>query len=393
MRVDPIFRQQKPDKPVIVIVWHAAVVPEYRKLVSVLPEICSEYYYVLICPVSWREHGSSLSSAGSAEYHQGWCFIPLQTVFRGISKHIYLSINKLLDVLRPVLIDVIEEASSLAVFQIHLWCKKNGIPFLFNTAENIPKKKNIMHRWIEKNIFQSSSGAVIRNPYAESILILRGFTRPVVFIGNGINTEIFYPSAPKGELLAKYRAHHIRIIGFVGKMLPEKGILDLIDVFADLSERKKIQSTALLIIGTGVLEKKINNRLSEFSESIQKSIFCLPHVPNDDLPDYYRMFDLLIMPSRRYPGWEEPFGRVAVEAMACGCPVLGSDSGYIPEIVSNPDLIFKANNMRELSAKIQLLINDTELRKKAADTAPLLASRFSWNDLSVVRINFYKKFI
>ncbi|MDE2815299.1 MAG: glycosyltransferase, partial [Chloroflexota bacterium] len=61
------------------------------------------------------------------------------------------------------------------------------------------------------------------------------------------------------------------------------------------------------------------------------------HVPSSEMPAYYRTMHVCVLPSLTMPNWKEQFGRVLIEAMACGVPVVGSDSGEIPEIVGSDD--------------------------------------------------------
>ena len=63
-------------------------------------------------------------------------------------------------------------------------------------------------------------------------------------------------------------------------------------------------------------------------------------VPSLRMPAFYRELDALVVPSRSQPNWVEQFGRVLIEAMACGVPVIGSDCGEIPNVVDDAGLIF-----------------------------------------------------
>jgi glycosyltransferase involved in cell wall biosynthesis len=80
------------------------------------------------------------------------------------------------------------------------------------------------------------------------------------------------------------------------------------------------------------------------------------------MPTYYHQLDALVLPSRTRPNWKEQFGRVLVEAMACGVPVIGSDSGEIPYVIGDAGLIFPEGQIEILRAHLSRLLADPDLR-------------------------------
>lgn len=108
---------------------------------------------------------------------------------------------------------------------------------------------------------------------------------------------------------------------FVGRLVEEKGILVLLK-----SLKKWNENVQLVIAGTGPLETKIRDE-----ESRTKNFIYLGKVNNNDLPKYYSAADLVIVPSIH----DEGFGRVILESLACGTPVIASNRGAIPEAMDN----------------------------------------------------------
>jgi glycosyltransferase involved in cell wall biosynthesis len=84
-------------------------------------------------------------------------------------------------------------------------------------------------------------------------------------------------------------------------------------------------------------------------------------IASAEMPGWYHSIDALVLPSRTRPNWKEQFGRVLVEAMACGVPVIGSDSGAIPEVVGPAGLIFPEGDGEALAAHLLRLIEDGEV--------------------------------
>jgi glycosyltransferase involved in cell wall biosynthesis len=85
-------------------------------------------------------------------------------------------------------------------------------------------------------------------------------------------------------------------------------------------------------------------------------------VAREELPGFYRGLDALVLPSRTTSSWKEQFGRVLVEAQACGVPVVGSSSGAIPEVIGGAGLVFPEGNAAYLAVALQRLRADAALR-------------------------------
>jgi glycosyltransferase involved in cell wall biosynthesis len=89
-------------------------------------------------------------------------------------------------------------------------------------------------------------------------------------------------------------------------------------------------------------------------------------IPSGQMPAFYRQLDALVVPSRTRPNWKEQFGRVLVESMACGVPVIGSNSGEIPNVIGNAGLIFPEDQVDRLREHLAKLLADEQLRADLA---------------------------
>src|SRR5207237_3927991 len=88
------------------------------------------------------------------------------------------------------------------------------------------------------------------------------------------------------------------------------------------------------------------------------------HIDSLRAPEYMNLFDVLALPSRSTAKWKEQFGRVLVEAMACGTPPVGSSSGEIPNVIVDAGLIFQEGDIAALAASLGSLYYDPELRQR-----------------------------
>ncbi len=164
----------------------------------------------------------------------------------------------------------------------------------------------------------------------------------------GLDTKLFYPRE-------KIENPHIFTIGYVGRIVREKGIDLIFDAAKRLIENN-IQ-IRILICGSGDNEHELQIYAEHLG--LTKYVRWLGAVNHDRVPEILAQLDVLILASRTVEGkWKEQFGHVLVEAMAMGIPVIGSNSGAIPEVIGRPDLIFPENNHLELAQIIEKLIDN-----------------------------------
>jgi len=148
-------------------------------------------------------------------------------------------------------------------------------------------------------------------------------------------------------------------IGYLGRFVKEKGIMDLIQAVYRINNNFN-----LLLIGSGKLRHKIKAEGRRLG--LLEKIKIVDSVSSSQVPSYLNCMDCLVLPSLTTRKWKEQFGRVLTEAMSCEVPVIGSDSGEIPNVIGDSGLIFKEGDIDDLSSKIKLLINSANLGKELA---------------------------
>jgi glycosyltransferase involved in cell wall biosynthesis len=179
-----------------------------------------------------------------------------------------------------------------------------------------------------------------------------------------VDTDIFLPCESRPE------ERDVFVIGYVGRLVPQKGI-DLAisavqrlktDVEAGRWNGKPVQ---LRIIGDGPERRKLEERTRQ--ESLADWVQFVPPMPPVQVAKYLCNLDAIILPSRSTAVWKEQFGRVLVEAMACKIPVVGSDSGAIPEVIGDAGLVFSEDDADGLRLCLQRLIESPALRRELAE--------------------------
>ena len=154
-------------------------------------------------------------------------------------------------------------------------------------------------------------------------------------------------------------------IAFVGRFVEEKGIEDLIKAIQLLPE-----TYVLLLVGAGQEQPVIEDTIRR--EQLESRIRVIPPQPQNRLAGFFQHVDLLVLPSRTDYFWKEQYGRALVEAMASQTLVLGSDSGAIPYVIGDPNLVVKEGDSNELAQKIEEIFakqwhKDTRLLKRNQD--------------------------
>ena len=112
-------------------------------------------------------------------------------------------------------------------------------------------------------------------------------------------------------------------IGYAGRLVQSKGLMDLL-----AAVRRLDAPVELLLIGDGELRAQLDGQPIPGSR-----VRVLNELRHEEMASGYAQLDVLVLPSRTTPTWKEQFGRVVIEALWCGVPVVGSDSGEIPWLI------------------------------------------------------------
>jgi glycosyltransferase involved in cell wall biosynthesis len=264
----------------------------------------------------------------------------------------YPKLSETLRSLKPDVIDVWEEPWGLLSAQICLmrdrWLPETKV--ISETEQNIAKRLPPPFEWFRRLSLQKADFLVGRNTEAIQVARLKGFRGPAAVVGNGVDTDLFSPGeTPREQMAGGERSFRI---GYAGRLVEEKGLDVLCEAVASLPAPRQ-----LILAGEGPLLRK----------SLKLPfVHWAGNVTREELPAFYRGIDVLVLPSRTTSRWKEQFGRVLVEAQACGIPVVGSSSGAIPEVIGDAGLVFPEGNAAYLAVALQRLKADADLRRSLA---------------------------
>jgi glycosyltransferase involved in cell wall biosynthesis len=339
-----------------------------RELAKLSPEIA----VTIIVPKRWRPGGVQNKILETKLCEQGnFRVVPVSNFSQNHQGLLTFGadIIPLLRQFKPNIIQVEQGIKSLAYAQFITLNKLLRIKAknCFFTWWNIPYEMKFPYSWLEGYNLSHTDGFVAGNQEAANIIRDHGYTGPITVLPKlGVDEKLFSP-CPQPELAAQLGIKPDEfIIGYVGRFVSEKGILTLIKALTGL---KKL-SWKLLLLGRGELEAKIIEEMAQ--AGIKDRLILVESVPHDLVPRYINLMNTLVLPSEtNYEfktlsavGWKEQFGHVLIEAMACKVPVIGSDSGEIPNVIGDAGLIFPEKDALALQSCLRALREQPELAKK-----------------------------
>jgi len=189
---------------------------------------------------------------------------------------------------------------------------------------------------------------------ARKVLVERGYpAERIRVIPPAADPDRFF-RRPAPELHARLAPGVEFLVGYVGRLVHEKGIDLLLRALSRLPE-----GFALCLVGSGRDEEA----LRALGEDIAPGqVRWLGRMAPENVAEHLRAFDALVLPSRGIPTWQEQFGRVLVEGMMCGTPVVGSSSGAIPEVIGDAGLVFPEADADALAECLRRLHDDEGMR-------------------------------
>ncbi|MGQ9488679.1 MAG: glycosyltransferase [Armatimonadota bacterium] len=291
--------------------------------------------------------------------------------------HLYYAphLPRLMRQFRPDLVHIDEEVYNFATFHAAMMARRIGAHSVAFCWQNIYRRYPPPFRWFEIALARRLSGVVAGNADALQVLRRKGFSLPMTVIPQyGVDTEVFSPGIPPTP--PPFR------VGYVGRLVPAKGIDTLLE-----SLRHCPDDCELWVAGEGD-----ETRWKALAESlgIANRVHWLGAVPSRHVADFLRHLHVLVLPSRTTPRWKEQFGRVLVEAMACGVPVVGSNSGEIPRVIGDAGVVFPEGDAQHLAQHIVLLKQHpeewTDLSRKARERA---VQQFSMAQVASRYIEFW----
>ncbi len=342
----------------VVMISKALVVGAYQRKAEEIARLGVDL--TVLTPRRWRDRRGTQEA--ERLHTDGYELRTIPVLFNGAYHlHFYPTLVKALRELRPEVVHVDEEPYNLATI-LGVWAARAvGAKPLFFTWQNLLRRYPPPFNWFERIVYRACAVAIAGNAEARAVLVRKGYTGEITVLPQfGVDPDIFRPgaalAAEKADPAEKDDAFHI---GYAGGLLPEKGLDLLLRACAGLEGDWR-----LTLAGSG--EELDALRALASSCGIGDRVSLGVRLPSGEMPDFYRSLDLLALPSRTRPNWKEQFGRVLIEAMACGVPVVGSSSGEIPNVIADAGAVFPEGDICALRAQMQRLMEDRTARNRLA---------------------------
>jgi L-malate glycosyltransferase len=359
----------------ILVASHSYIVDLNREKLRLLAQIEPHIEVTIAVPKRWRPGGVMKDTIETNPIDEGnFRVVPLSN-FSQNNQGLLTFGTDLIDLMRsfrPDVIQVEQGVKSLAYAQMITLNKMLGLKAknVFFTWWNIPYDLKFPLSWLESYNLKNSNGIVVGNQDGFQILRDRHYQGPMEIMPQlGVDETLFKPQQQTELAQQLGIAADEFVVGFVGRFVPEKGLKTLFNALSSLTEKR----WKLLLLGRGPMQEE----LQQLAETLgfRDRLIQVESVPHADVYRYINLMNTLVLPSETTyefktltaSGWKEQFGHVIIEAMACQVPVIGSDSGEIPNVIADGGLVFPEGNVDELRDRLNQLMSDRHLAQEIGD--------------------------
>lgn len=323
----------------------------------------------LIVPAIWKEFGRTIVAEPPPETGFSVHVLPIRLPQAGPMNwylHFYPHLGRLLRQLDPDVIHLWEEPWSVVALQAQMLRRRAAV--VLEVDQNILKRLPPPFESIRKYVLGLTDHVLSRSPDATAVVRARGYAGPVTPIGYGVDVATFTPLANPVEA-GRDRAFRI---GYVGRLIEEKGLDDALEAMA-MSD----SPVTLGIVGEGPYEAKLRERVATLG--LNGRVSFQGWGGPSDVANFLRSLDALVLLTRTTKDVREQFGRVIIEAQACGVPVIGSTCGAIPDVVGDGGWIVPERDPQSLRDLLnQIAVDAALVRAKGLAARSNVQARFTY---------------
>jgi glycosyltransferase involved in cell wall biosynthesis len=329
----------------------------------------------LLTPARWLENGrwtdAEPPQSGDVRLH----VMPVRWVNGGPASwhlHNYPGLRDLMLQVRPQVIHLWQEPWSLVTLQA-VRLRNQLFPnssIVLEVDQNILKRLPPPFEQIRRFVLKNTNYVLGRSADAIKVVEDAGYAGPSGLVGYGVDRSVFHPI--EREAARTKLGFRNFTIGYVGRLIEEKGIDDIVQALTMAAT-----PVMLAIMGEGPHRGALFSRASALG--LSERVKFKPWGTLGEVATFMGAIDALALVTRTTKTVREQFGRVIIEAQACGTPVIGSDSGAIPDIVGDGGWIVPERNPAAIASLLDRLprqTNETDATRVRALTR--VAERFSY---------------
>jgi glycosyltransferase involved in cell wall biosynthesis len=350
----------------LMVVGHPFLLAYNQKKYVAMKGLDPKFRVRLIVP----SHGSDRFARTECQFHSSLDpeeVIPLPARMAGSHMtylHNPLRIGAVLRDFQPEVIHIEEEPQALVTVETIALQRRFARPAAVTlfTWDNLLRRRRFPLGTLKERLRAYSLGRVASvicgNQRAAELLRAEGrYQGPVEVLPQyGLDVEEHQPGTEPG-LRAKLGLSDGIVVGYIGRLVPEKGLRLVIDALRQL----RSQPWKLLLVGAGPLEGEISKQwMAEFPGRI----VLVPAVPYEHAAQYLRCMDIFVLASLSTPSWMEQFGLALAQAMLLGIPAVGSSSGAIPAVLGPGGLLFEEGQTESLKRCLESLLLSADRRRE-----------------------------
>jgi glycosyltransferase involved in cell wall biosynthesis len=392
-RAGPLPETLQGALPKLMLVGHTYMIAVNREKALHL----AKYFQVRVCTCDfegWKQLGRQVTDENPPDHEAAYQLRRLSRWPRGqnYTRLLFRGLQAEIADFQPDIILLENEPWSWLRWQARwaAWCAAPRARFAEFTWENLERPG--FRGWLLRQLYRAAATTgnkvICGNQSARKLCLAAGFPeeRAIVAAQLGINIG-GHPTASDSERDAWRQGlgwpTSAKVVGFCGRLVEQKGLIELAEAVRSL--RGANPELRLALVGEGLLRPRL-----EGMDPGGDWLKILPAVPHAEVPAFLNKLDIFILPSKPLRAangqvWEEQFGHVLIEAMACGVLTLGSDSGGIPDVLDDPSVTFQHGDPTGLALMIAHWLGDEQGSKaKAAEQHGQCAIR--WNHDAVAKI-------
>lgn len=346
----------------VLLLSKACIVGAYQKKLEEMAALGVDL--TVVVPPSWDDPRGFTRL--EKVHTKGYKLLVTNVLFNGnYHLHFYPSLKKIVRQVQPDIFHIDEEPYNLATFHAMRLARSHHIPTVVFSWQNLRRSYPPPFSWMERYILNQADALIVGNSEASEVWQHKGYQGPLYLIPQfGVDPTLYYRRervVRRGrKSVFKYRnvsppSQPALVIGYVGRLVEEKGIEVLLQAVSKLTGPWMVQ-----ILGDGPDRPRLERMVQWLG--LSGRVTFDQKLPSTHLPNYFSGLDVLVLPSRTRSNWKEQFGRVLIEAMACDVITVGARTGAIPEVIGEAGLTFAEGNVLELQTQLQQLLDDVALR-------------------------------